>query len=91
MAADKFFELFLAEQLLWARDLSWEELLDGIIGGGNDGGIDALYVFYNGILLASDTLAPESRGVAQFDLYIIQAKGRVARGNLTPGLPQIRA
>jgi hypothetical protein len=74
MAEDKFFELFLAEQLLWAKNLSWEELLDGVIGGGGDGGIDAVYIFYNGILLTSDDLPPESRGTASFELFVIQAK-----------------
>jgi len=39
MREDEFFELFLAEQLLWAKDLSWEELIDGIIGGGGGQGL----------------------------------------------------
>lgn len=74
IADDKFFELFLAEQLLWDRDLSWEELLEGIIGGGGDGGIDALYIFCNGALLATDSPPFESRSTVQYELFVIQAK-----------------
>jgi hypothetical protein len=83
MTEDKFFELFLAEQLLWHKDLSWEELQDGIVGGGGDGGIDALYAFYNGILLTTDAPLPESRGTAQFEIFVLQAK-RTASFGETP-------
>jgi len=74
MKDDEFFELFLAEQLLWTKDLSWEELIDGIIGGGGDGGIDTLYVFCNDVLLSSDSTVPDARGAVHFELFAIQAK-----------------
>ena len=71
---DKFFELFVAEHLLWDRDLSWEELENGIAGGGDDGGIDAIYIFRDGKLLAVDEDAEESRAAPRFELIVIQSK-----------------
>jgi hypothetical protein len=40
---DDFFEVFACEQVLKSFDLSYEEIEQGIVGGGNDGGIDALF------------------------------------------------
>ena len=75
MAEDDFFELFLAEQLLWDHDLSWDELQAGLTGGADDGGMDAIYIFCNGTLLDSSTdLSISPRGSATFELIIIQAK-----------------
>lgn len=48
------FELFSSEQVLRDNDLSEEELFDGIIGGGQDGGIDSLYTFLGNTLLTED-------------------------------------
>lgn len=48
------FELFSSEQVLKDRDLSEEELLDGLAGGGQDGGIDSVYSFLGNTLLAED-------------------------------------
>jgi hypothetical protein len=42
---DDAFELFACEQALGERDLSMEEVADGVVGGGNDGGLDGVYVF----------------------------------------------
>ena len=52
---EEFFELFVAEQVLKDMDLSYEELEAGLVAGGNDGGIDGLYVFVNGELVQEDT------------------------------------
>lgn len=41
----EYFELFAAEQVLRDYDLSTDELLDGIVGGGDDGGLDGVYTF----------------------------------------------
>jgi len=75
MAEDDFFELFLAEQLLWEHDLSWDELQSGLTGGGDDGGMDAIYIFCNGRLLDADVdLSLPVKASATFELIIIQAK-----------------
>lgn len=55
MRDDNAFELFVCEQALHGRDLSADEIADGVIGGGNDGGIDGVYVLLNGISLSEDS------------------------------------
>lgn len=52
---DDYFELFTFEQNLKKYDLSYEELLFGKIGGGNDGGIDGLFTFINEQALNENT------------------------------------
>ena len=80
MNDSEFFEIFCAEQLLKEFDLSYEELEDGIVGGGGDGGIDGLYVFANGELVREDSeFASLKRGV-QLDAIIIQAKRSASFG-----------
>ena len=75
IADDDFFELFLAEQILWDHNLSWEELQSGLTGGGDDGGIDAIYIFCNGHFLDVD-IEPviPVKNSAIFELIVIQAK-----------------
>ena len=47
LSDDDFFNLFSCEQILKDFDLSYDELNDGIMEGGNDGGNDAIYTFIN--------------------------------------------
>lgn len=49
------FELFGCELALRERDLSPDEVELGIVGGGNDGAIDGVYVFLGEDLLAEDS------------------------------------
>ncbi len=49
------FEVFACEQILRDHDLSPDEVQAGIVAGGNDGGIDGIYVFLGDILLAEDS------------------------------------
>jgi hypothetical protein len=74
MRKDDFFELFLAEQLLWERELSWEELLTGVTGGSDDGGLDAIYIFCNDDLLIPDAEIRKFKTSAAFEIVVIQAK-----------------
>jgi hypothetical protein len=52
---DKAFELFACEQALRDHELSEDEVAEGVVGGGNDGGLDGVYVFLNGALLNEDS------------------------------------
>lgn len=74
MDESKFFELFASEQILKDIDLSWDELEEGIVGAGGDGGIDSIYFFINGTLIHEDTDFSNFKGDINFLLYIIQAK-----------------
>ncbi|MDO8774627.1 MAG: AIPR family protein [Burkholderiaceae bacterium] len=74
MKPEEFFELFSAEQVLKDLDLSYEELESGLVAGGNDGGIDGLYVFVNEELVQEDTDLSVFKKNAVIDVVIIQAK-----------------
>jgi AIPR protein len=74
MKAEEFFELFAAEQVLKDLDLSYEELESGLVAGGNDGGIDGLYVFVNGELIHEDSDLAVFKKNVLIDVVIIQAK-----------------
>ena len=49
------FEQFGCEQAMRSQDLSTEEIEAGIVGGGNDGGVDGVYVFLGDKLLTDDS------------------------------------
>ena len=74
---DDFFELFAAEQVLRHLRLVSSSLDDGITGQGDDGGIDAAYLFVNGRLLSGD-LTPDDlehyKKNVVLDWIIVQAK-----------------
>ena len=78
---DRAFELFACEQVLKDSELSVDELASGIVGGGNDGGIDGVYAFVNEQLIADDSDIFDSdfsasrigRGVP-LTLRLVQAK-----------------
>lgn len=74
MKAEDFFELFVAEQVLKDLDLSYEELEEGLVAGGNDGGIDGLFVFVNGELIHEDSDLSVFKKNVLIDVVIIQAK-----------------
>ncbi len=74
MSESDFFELFVAEQLLKSYGLSYEEIEAGIIGGGNDGGIDGIYVFVEDELVSTDSDFSDTKGEVNIDLILIQAK-----------------
>ena len=76
MAEDDFFELFSAEQVLRRMRLTPSSIDDGITRGGDDGGIDAAYIFVNGRMLSGD-VKPEDfehyKKNVTLDWIIIQA------------------
>ena len=72
---DEFFEFFSAAQILKDYNLSDEELSDGIVGGGNDGGCDSLYLFLNNEILCPDQIDNlKSHKGAVLEFIIIQSK-----------------
>jgi hypothetical protein len=72
LSQDKAFERYAAEQILKDAELSDEEIESGILGGGDDGGIDGVYFFVNRTLIQDETPMPEPAMSAE--LYLIQAK-----------------
>lgn len=81
LPADTAFELFACEQALKGHELSIDEIMPGIVGGGNDGGIDGVFTFLGDQLLTEDSEIFESdfsasrlsRGVP-LTIRLIQAK-----------------
>lgn len=69
-----YFEVFCTEQILKNYDLSYEELMDGITGGGDDGGVDSFYTFIDGELLDEDTDVSKYKKNPLIDTFLIQAK-----------------
>lgn len=74
LSDDDYFEIFTFEQTLKKYDLSYEELLTGKIGGGDDGGIDGLFTFVNKDILNEDTEIELVKRNPLIELFLIQAK-----------------
>ena len=78
MKRERFFEHFVAEQILKERDLNDDQLLAGNVGGPYDGGIDAIHLFVNGDRI-DDTNVERYKNMKEgvkVDLYLIQAKDK---------------
>ena len=74
LTLDGFFTVFVCEQILKNQDLGYDELLAGIVDGGGDGGIDAIYCFVNGDLVQGEFDSSLYRNDPQVELVIVQAK-----------------
>ncbi len=74
MRHDEYFEIFVSEQILKNQDLEYDELIDGIVGGGRDGGIDSFYIFINGEHVREDFDFSASKQKPTVDVVIIQSK-----------------
>lgn len=66
------FERFAIVQILKDEDLNDDELESGILGGGDDGGIDGMYFFVNRNLVQDEADLPSDAISAR--LVIVQAK-----------------
>lgn len=78
---DNAFELFACEQALRDRDPSAEEVAEGVVGGGNDGGLDGIYVFLGDVLLSEDSdvfqhdfVPSKVPARSRLELWMVQAK-----------------
>lgn len=69
-----FFEIFTSEQMLKNYELSYEDLCDGKVGNGNDGGIDGFYFFINGEYILEEIDPNNHKKKPILELFIIQSK-----------------
>jgi hypothetical protein len=77
MADDDYFEIFSAEHVLGHMRFSCPNVEDGIVGGGNDGGLDSSYLFVNGHYLSGTLQASDFevyKKNVELDWFLIQAK-----------------
>jgi len=85
--SDKYFELFAAQQALKMRrfNLDPNELESGIVGGGNDGGVDGFYLFVNRKFIREDTdPAIFQDQQINCELVIVQAKNTASFEEAVP-------
>lgn len=77
---DEYFEIFIAEQVLKDYDLSYDELFEGNPGGGQDGGIDGIHIFVNGVWVDQTNIDDFTslKQSVKIDLFIIQAKNKTS-------------
>ncbi|MFS8204338.1 AIPR family protein (plasmid) [Streptomyces sp. CWNU-52B] len=80
-SGDTAFEIFASELSLRPYGLGLENIQDGIVGSGQDGGIDSIFTFWDDNLLDEDSdLFSEHRRPSDFsqerllELWVIQAK-----------------
>lgn len=81
LTPDKFFEIFSAQQILKMRgyDATPEQIKSGIVGGGNDGGIDSFYLFINRKLDRSDNdLVKLAYHTTEIEVVCIQSKNKAS-------------
>lgn len=74
ISTNDFFHLFVTEQVLKNLELSYDEILEGIVDNGGDGGIDAIYTFVNSELIQRDSELIDGKRNSIIDIYIIQSK-----------------
>ena len=76
-----YFELFSASQILKNQGLSDDEVDNGIVGKGLDGGCDSIYLFLNNLLITPDVVehisAPKD---SILEMIIIQSKKTTSFG-----------
>ena len=70
-----FFEFYSALQILKKYELSYEDIESGITGGGNDGGVDSIYLFVNGDLIKEEEDYKEKyKRNVDIEFVLIQSK-----------------
>jgi hypothetical protein len=68
------FEIFCSDLILKRRRLSINEIIDGVVGGGKDGGLDGIYVFVNGALIEDKDMLPDHKSGISIEVVFLQAK-----------------
>lgn len=74
LGADDYFHLFVTDQILKNYELSYDEIKEGIVDNGGDGGIDSIYTFVNTELVQRDTELIDGKRSSIIDVFILQSK-----------------
>lgn len=72
LPSSEAFEIYSIEQVLKDADLSDDEIRAGHFGGGDDGGIDGMFLFMNRTLILDETPLPDP--ALTVELVLLQAK-----------------
>lgn len=71
----QYFEVFSSKQIMKSKDLSDEEVESGVLGSGNDGGCDSIYILFNGTYVTEDFASSITSSKENIiELIITQAK-----------------
>lgn len=73
LSDDDYFLLDAIDTVLKSRGLSYQQIEEGITEGTDDGGIDAVYTFLNGILVEDGTI-PSPNENCRIELEVVQSK-----------------
>jgi hypothetical protein len=79
LKVDDYFEIFAAQQVLKKCnfDQDFNEIESGVVGGGDDGGVDGFYLFVNRRLIREDTDLSIFKGQQlNIEVIVIQAKNK---------------
>ena len=74
LSTSEYFEIYSASEILKDFDLTYDDILYGIVGNGGDGGIDSIYTFLNGEPFKEDTEVNYNQKKYHIELIIIQSK-----------------
>lgn len=75
--SDEVFEYIAAQQILKSYLINDEDTERGIIGGGNDGGYDGIFVFLNEVLITGEDLCNLNiQKTSHVEIHFIQAKNQ---------------
>ena len=77
----QYFEFFSTKNILKNVELSDEEIESGVLGSGNDGGCDSIYILFNGTYVTEDILESISASKeSAIELIVVQAKRETSFG-----------
>ncbi|WP_436980155.1 hypothetical protein [Streptomyces sp. enrichment culture] len=71
---DDFFTFFAADKALQDWDLDTDEIMDGIVDGAHDCGVDGIWSFVDGRYVTADARQYLSPRASKIELVILQAK-----------------
>lgn len=74
LSEDDYFTLYTSEQCMKDHSLSYDELDEGIVDNGGDGGIDSIYTLVNGELVQRDSDLIEGKRGSVMDVFLLQSK-----------------
>ena len=74
ISIQEYFEIYTASEILKDHDLTYDDVLYGIVGNGADGGVDSMFTFLNGEQIKEDTQINQNQKKNHIEVYIIQSK-----------------
>lgn len=80
VSENDYFNIFVTEQVLKNFELSYDEVEEGIVDNGGDGGIDSIYTFVNSELIQRDSPLIEGKRNSLIEVFIIQSKNTTGFG-----------